>query len=365
MHTVYGTDAQQYDFGPGHPFSPMRQQLVIDLLRETAALPELQEPEIATENDILSVHSQSFVECVKEASCGRLPPTGQNFGLGTADVPVFKGMDAATRRVVGGTLLAARLAQPGQPALHIGGGLHHAQRSLASGFCVYNDVAIAIQDLLKRGYRMAYLDIDAHHGNGVQDIFYEEPRVLTISLHESGRFIYPGTGFVDELGNGSGYGSSLNVPLWPATGHDSYLEVFDMVVPPALSRFRGDALIVECGADAHAADPLAHLRLTSHTFEALFRRIRSLAAEYCQDRLILHLGGGYDMDATVRVWSMLALLMLRQDIPERLPDSWVTRWERKLGIQFSSTWHDTVSPKVSATASIKNRSEAQALLDLL
>ncbi len=366
MHPIYSRNADLYDFGPGHPFSPLRQKLVLHLLRAESALPTIVEPPAATHSEVLSVHTSQYVDSVQAASSGQADHICDSllFGLGTPDVPVFEGMDAATRHVVGGTLLAARIAEPGRATLHFGGGLHHAQREHAAGFCVYNDVAIAILDLLERGYRVAYLDIDAHHGDGVQNIFYHDPRVLTISLHESGRYIFPGTGFVDEIGDGAGHGYALNVPLMPTTGHESYLEVFDMVVPQALSRFAADILVVECGADAHAADPLAHLRLSTQTFEEIFRRIISMATEHCHDHLVLHLGGGYNMDATVRIWAMLALIALGEDIPERLPNSWVSLAQQETGMEFSGMWHDITYAKAGSSVAARNRREALSLLEL-
>ncbi len=362
---IYHCESRTYDFGPSHPFSPLRQALVLDLLDTFDALPAAVEPGVAGRGDVLSVHDEAFVGQVVAASSGQSKPDAGRYGIGTMDVPAFEGMDRAARILVGGTLTAARMAEPGKPALHLGGGLHHAMRGRAAGFCVYNDVAIAILDLVRRGLRVAYVDIDAHHGDGVQSIFYDDARVLTISLHESGRYIFPGTGFVDEIGNGPGRGYSLNVPLAPRTNHESYLEVFDLVVPTALKHFGADALVVECGADAHARDPLAHLRLDSRTFVELFDRLFTLAETCCGNRLILHLGGGYDLDATVRIWTILALRLQGLPLPERLPATWVSRWERTLGTDLSTGLQDAAhSPSVGA-ASRLNRHEAHRLLDLV
>lgn len=362
---VYHSESRKYDFGPSHPFSPRRQELVLDLLDALDALPDAAEPAVASRDEILSVHEEDFVRQVIAASRGRPGPDAGRYGIGTMDVPAFAGMDHAARILVGGTLMAARMAAPGRPALHLGGGLHHAMRDRASGFCVYNDVAIAILDLVRRGLRVAYVDIDAHHGDGVQSIFYDDERVLTLSLHETGRYIFPGTGFVDEIGEGQGRGCSLNVPLAPRTNHDSYLEVFDLVVPAALEQFGADALIVECGADAHARDPLAHLRLDTGTFIELFDRLFSLAEAHCGNRLVLHLGGGYDLNATVRIWTILALRLQGLPLPERLPATWVSRWENALETDLSSSLHDAMRSASVGAASRQNRQEAHRLLDLV
>ena len=362
---VYHSESQTYDFGPSHPFSPLRQALVLDLLRALDAVPPLEEPPVAQRSHLLSVHDDTFVEQVELASVGKLRPDRMVYGLGTGDVPIFAGMDRAARILVGGTLAAARMVQQTRRVLHLGGGLHHAHRGRAAGFCVYNDVAIAIRQLVGQGLRVAYLDIDAHHGDGVQALFYDEPHVLTISLHESGRYIFPGTGFVDEIGTGTGQGYALNLPLAPRTDHDSYLEVFDLVVPQALQRFQADILVVECGADAHARDPLAHLALASQTYEELFIRIFSLAEAFCGNRLVLHLGGGYDLDATVRIWTILALYVQGLPLPERLPATWVSRWENTLDVNLSPTLHDAARSPVVAAAARLNLREAHCLMDLI
>ncbi len=366
---IYDPDYQRYDFGPAHPFSPVRLAMVTDLLETLGALPEVIEPAPATRAEVLTLHSEAFVEQVEAASQGTPRPDARRYGLDTGDVPVFAGMDAAARLLVGGTLHAARRVAAGEArrVLQLGGGLHHAQRALAAGFCVYNDPALAIYHLRQQGLRVAYLDVDVHHGDGVQALFYDEPEVMTISLHESGRYLYPGTGFVHELGRGAGQGFKLNVPLEPYTHDASYREVFESVVPPALAAFKPDVLFVECGADAHAADPLAHLLLTTYAYETLFRRILALAEAITGGRIVLHLGGGYDLDATVRVWALLALLVQDRALPDRLPDAWLARWQRRLDRALTPTLHDAdgeiAVPQKDAIAQ-QNRRESQRLLEL-
>lgn len=339
---LYRPEYRDYYFGPSHPFSPARLEMLLELLDAFGLTPEPVHPPVATREDVLSVHDEAFVANVEAASGGRLPPGAEQYGLGTGDVPVFAGMDEAARALVGGTLHAARLVASGEErrVLQLGGGLHHARQALASGFCIYNDLAVAIRHLRTAGLRVAYLDIDVHHGDGVQWMFYDDPGVLTVSLHESGQYLYPGTGGVEELGEGVGEGYKLNVPLEPFTQDASYLDVFDRVVPHALAWFHPDVLLVQCGADAHAQDPLAHLLLTTRAYEALFRRILDLAANHTEGRLVLTLGGGYDFDATVRIWAMLALLASGCELPERLPTDWHHRWQERLQRALTPTLCD-------------------------
>ena len=317
--------------------------MLTDLLEQLGAGEHLIRPECATRRDVRRIHSEVYVTAVEAASGGSEPPDSVRFGLGTSDVPVFSGMHQATLWVVGGTLTAARLVARGEVrrALHLAGGLHHAHRDMASGFCVYNDPAVAITELQKSGFeRIAYLDIDAHHGDGVQDLFYEDPGVLTISLHESGQYLFPGTGFPEDTGRGPGLRYSANFPLEPGTDHDGYLAIFDQFVRPLIAAFEPEVMVIECGADAHAMDPLAHLNLSSHTFEALYFRIFELADTYCGGRAVMHLGGGYNLDTTPRLWAMLALLLMGLDLPVNLPQHWLDTWQSRLNRPLTSTLHD-------------------------
>ncbi|MDX1546342.1 MAG: acetoin utilization protein AcuC [Rhodothermales bacterium] len=366
---VYHPAYQAYDFGPRHPFSPVRLERVWTLLEALGAAPEPVAPPAATPAEVRWVHDDALVAQVEAASDGAPRPDAPRYGLATPDVPAFEGMDAAARLLVGGTLHAARLVASGAAVrvLQLGGGLHHAQQALASGFCVYNDLAVAIHHLRREGLRVAYLDVDVHHGDGVQWLFYEDPDVLTISLHESGRYLFPGTGGVFEMGEDAGTGYALNVPLEPFTQDASYLDVFERVVPHALAWFRPDVLVVQCGADAHAADPLAHLLLTTHGYEALFRRILALADVHTGGRLVLTLGGGYDLDATTRIWTMLALLARGLDLPERLPETWLHRWTDRQGGPPTPTLHDPEAERsVANRAAIEdqNRRVSTRLLEL-
>ncbi|MEM1125973.1 MAG: acetoin utilization protein AcuC [Bacteroidota bacterium] len=339
---VYHPAYLTYQFGETHPFSPVRQEMLTSLIQALGLPWAPTAPAPATDAALLRVHAAALLDQVAAASQGAATAEAKRFGLGTMDVPVFAGMDEAARWLVGGTLHAAHLVAdgPARRVLQLGGGLHHAQRTLASGFCVYNDLSVAIQALRDRGLRVAYIDIDVHHGDGVQALHYADPDVLTISLHESGRYLFPGTGRVHELGEGAGHGFSINAPLEPRTGHDSFLAVFETVVPEALGWFRPDVLVIQCGADAHYRDPLADLILTTHTYEVLFRRLLEVADEHASGRALFTLGGGYDPDAAVRVWLILYLLLHEQPLPRDLPEAWYEHWAPQLEDGLSRTLHD-------------------------
>jgi len=291
------------------------------------------------------VHSERLVKRVEAASRGEGMPDLEHYGLGTGDTPVFPGMDRAARILVGGTLEGARRILAGEKrVLQLGGGLHHAQYDRSSGFCVYNDLSVAIRHLTRAGLRVAYLDIDVHHGDGVQWIHYEEKEVLTLSLHESGRYLFPGTGHVHEIGRGEGVGRKLNLPLEPFTEDESYMEVFEALVPWALGAFRPDVLVVQAGADAHFLDPLADLLLTTRAYERLFRLVLEYAEAYAGGRILLTLGGGYSLDAAVRVWALLYHVFHGLPLPTRLPEGWRGSWEARLGQPLTPTLHDPEAP---------------------
>jgi len=360
----------EYNFGPGHPFRPIRQEMTVDLLDALGHPIDPVDPPVASSSDVHRVHSERFVQKVQAASEGSAPPQARNFGLNTGDVPVFEGMDEATRGLVGGTLFGARLLadDDARRVLQLGGGLHHAQREKAAGFCVYNDLSVAIDVLREGGHRVAYIDIDVHHGDGVQWLHYDDPGVLTVSVHESGRHLYPGTGDVTEIGEGHGQGTAVNVPLAPYTESESYLKAFDRVVPAALNRFRPDVIVAQCGADAHFRDPLADLLLTTQTYETLFRRLFSLAHEHTADRILCTLGGGYQLDAVTRVWTLLALLVRDRELPDSIPSEWRERWQHRTDTAITPTLHDpaqTVDVSRPSTIAEQNDETCQRALDAI
>jgi acetoin utilization protein AcuC len=300
-----------YDFGPGHPLAPVRVALTMALADGLGVLSAssvtVRAPGPASDAELELVHDPSYIDAVKRA--GRdLVPDGK-YGLGTPDNPVFGGMHEASALVAGATLAAARSVWEGS-ALHaanIAGGLHHAMRAAASGFCVYNDPAIAIRWLLAAGVeRIAYVDVDVHHGDGVQAAFYDDPRVLTISLHEHPATLFPGTGLPDETGTGEGRGYAVNVALPAGTDDAGWLRAFDAIVPPLLRAFRPSVLVSQHGCDSHRLDPLAHLELSLDGQRSAQLKLHDLAHELTDGRWLLTGGGGYSLVNVVpRSWTHL------------------------------------------------------------
>ena len=307
--------------------------MVIDLLSELGLLKDPIKPKPLDPDDLIKVHDEDYIQAVENASLGKQTPGLEKFGLGTVDNPVVIGMAEGARYQAGGTVLGARLLidDKAKKVLQLGGGFHHARRRSAEGFCVYNDLALAINEMISSGMHVVYLDIDVHHGDGVQEIFYSSDKVMTISIHESGEYLFPGTGWLHELGQGTGRSLKLNMPLEPFTEGDSYLEVLDGVIAHALSWYKPDALIVQAGADAHYSDPLADLMLTTRDYERMFRRLLELTDEYCGGKVLFTLGGGYSITAAPRIWTILYCILLDLDLPVSLPENWRQRWQKKIG----------------------------------
>jgi acetoin utilization protein AcuC len=366
---IYHPEYRTYSFGDDHPFSPLRVEMTLDLLRELGHEVRPTEPRPATREEILDVHADYYVRRVEALSAGQDVPDRREYGLDTPDTPAFPGMDAAARLHVGGTIEAARrICEAGEKrVLQLGGGLHHARSNFASGFCVYNDLALAIRVLTRHGLWVAYIDVDVHHGDGVQQILYDDGRVMTISLHESGQFLFPGSGDVRELGSGVGLGLKLNVPLEPMTEGESYIEVLDEVVPAALSHFGPGVLVVQAGADAHYEDQLADVLLTTRDYEAIFRRILGWADAFASGRVLFTLGGGYSLRSTPRVWTLLYLLVHDLPVPEETPEAWRRRWSERTGVELPVRFHDpaTIGAAVANREEIarRNRNAAQRLLE--
>ncbi len=343
MTILYDAAFQAYTFGQGHPFTPQRQVMLMEALREMGHDLAFASPPVATTEDVLSIHDADFVAAVQKAGRGEEVPVDDlwKYGLNTPDVPLFEGMDYAARVLVGGTRHGALLAaETSEPVLMLGGGLHHARRAEASGFCVYSDHGVAIRALRDKGLRVAYLDVDVHHGDGVEGLFYDDPDVLTISLHQDGHTLYPGTGNVEDIGEGAGAGYALNVPLLPETGDEVYLRAFETVVPHALAWFGPDVLLVEAGADAHRIDPLANLNLSTHAYRTLWRRIHELGREHAGGRMLVTLGGGYHPDSSSRVWLLLMAELLGLDLPGTMPVQWRKYWTEVTHTPFSATLDD-------------------------
>lgn len=316
-----------YDWGHGHPMNPLRLDLTIRLAGELGVLDHvtLLSPAPAGRAELLTAHTPDYVDALEQASSD---PSYEGHGLGTADDPVFAGMYGASALIAGGSLLAARQMWRGdvEHAVNIAGGLHHAMAEHASGFCTVNDVVIAIRWLLANGAtKIAYVDVDVHHGDGVQTAFYADPRVLTVSLHQHPATLFPGTGMPAELGEGDGRGTSLNVALPPRTDDDGWLRAYDAVVPGAVRAFGPDVLVTQCGCDTHHEDPLADLTLTVDGQRAAYARLHELAHDVADGRWLALGGGGYGVVRCVpRTWtSLLAETSGRPlDASAELPETW-------------------------------------------
>jgi acetoin utilization protein AcuC len=342
---VFSSAALRYDLGQHHPFKAIRPEAVKSLLEVSnlLAAADVFEPEMASLEALSAVHSKAYLSRVMRASRGEEVTDSLEYGIGTTDTPIFAGMHDATSLVVGGTLLAAELVATGKytRALNLAGGLHHAQSNKGGGFCVYNDLSVAISYLRSQNLRVAYLDIDAHHGDGVQWIHYDDPNVLTVSFHETGRYLYPGTGFVYELGRGEGLGTSLNVPLEPYTKNPSFLEAVDRVLEPALTWFKPDVLVLQAGADAHFFDPLADLALTVSGYQELFKRIVQYSDRFTGGRIVATGGGGYaTWTAVPRVWASLYAALSARELQYQLPKAWMTQWQPHSSEPLPETLHD-------------------------
>ncbi len=323
---IYSPEMTGYDLGLSHPMRPERLRLTYELVSAYGLLggdSRLIPPMPASRCDLESVHSPEYIDAVMALSAGADEPSPAEFGFGSLDNPPFIGMYEASLLYTGASVLAADLVARGEcdRVFSISGGLHHAMRECASGFSVFNDPAIAIQRLGQTFGRVAYIDIDAHHGDGVQAAFYESSDVLTISIHESGHFLFPGTGFTDEIGIGAGTGYSVNIPLTPSTSDDVYLWAFDEVVPPLIEAFDPEVIVTQLGVDSHFQDPLAHLALTSRGFNALVERIIGLGRP-----LVALGGGGYNLSAVPRLWALAYGLMTGREIAEQIPPAYTAKY---------------------------------------
>lgn len=329
-----------YDFGPGHPLAPVRVELTMALADALGVLDGVERVgvETAPEAELLRCHTPTYLDAVRRA--GETMRADPAHGLGTPDDPVFPGMHEASALVAGASLLAAAAVVEGRTdhAVNVSGGLHHAMPDRASGFCVYDDPAIAIAWLLAQGVeRVAYVDVDVHHGDGVQTIFWDEPRVLTISLHESGRTLFPGTGFAADIGGPHAKGRAVNVALPAGTTDLGWHTAFDAVVPPLLAAFAPTVLLSQHGCDTHALDPLANLLLSVDGQRLAQLKLHDLAHQHCEGRWIAVGGGGYELVQVVpRTWTHLLAIASGRPID---PD-----------VETSPTWREFVHDRTGHTA---------------
>ena len=323
---VYGPRSLEYDFGPSHPLTPRRFGPGISLLEAIGARAGLA-PEPAPDRELLAVHRRAYLDEVRRLSGDPDGPAAA--GIGPGDDPAFAGMHEASAAVAGGTLRAmdAILRGDVEHAFHPGGGLHHAMPDRASGFCVYNDPALAVAAARRAGLRVLYVDLDTHHGDGVEAIHAADPGVLTFSIHESGRYLFPGSGFADDTGPGAAAGSVVNVPLEPFTGEAAWLAAIELLVPVLAAAFGPDVVVSQHGADSHAWDPLAHLRVTTTAMGSAARLVDEVAHRFAKGRWLATGGGGYDVYRVVpRAWALTWLAGAHRDVPEAMPAAWRERW---------------------------------------
>ncbi|MDQ3856456.1 MAG: acetoin utilization protein AcuC [Chloroflexota bacterium] len=364
LHVYYGPEVQHYYFGPGHPFNQRRVELFVELMRSLGLFQTngntLRSIRQATVEDARLFHTAEYLERLREAS-----ESGTGV-LDQGDTPAFPGCLDASLWLVGSTLQALEAVMTEDcHAFSPGGGLHHGHPGAASGFCILDDAAIALA-AARRRYgvtRAVYVDIDVHHGDGVFYGFYDDPYLLDIDLHQDGRTLFPGTGFVDEVGNGPAAGLKLNVPLGPGAADDSALLAWWGVAEPAIEVFRPQLIVMQCGADAHSHDPLAMLQWSSHTYLEVARSIHALAHEVCDGRLLLLGGGGYNPANVCVAWACIALTVGELPLSDVLPEAWRERFRETYSRPAPRTLHEqetyfprAVHPTEEAIRELRKRS---------
>ncbi|MFD0680428.1 MULTISPECIES: acetoin utilization protein AcuC [unclassified Paenibacillus] len=357
---IYDEFETGYHFNDEHPFNQLRLKLTVDLLRKLDALPAscIIPPHPVDMKQLLAVHSPDYIQAVMELSKEAPDPVwisqAGKYGLDTEDTPFFQGMHDITSMIVGGSVRAvdAVMSSQANHALHLGGGLHHAFQNKGAGFCVYNDASVAIQHAKSHyGVKVLYIDTDVHHGDGVQWSFYTEPDVCTVSIHETGKYLFPGTGAVNERGEGTAFGTTINIPIEPYTEDESWLECLEEVLERVTAHFKPDLIVSQHGCDAHAFDPLSHVHCSMDIYRAMPRLIHRLARQYCGGRWVALGGGGYDIWRVVpRAWSLLWLemsdhpLVAHLNEPQQalgLPPAWLAKWQPQSPIELPTTWLDS------------------------
>jgi acetoin utilization protein AcuC len=345
---IYSEEQLNYKFSSHHPFNQFRLKLTIDLLNRIHGLDaeHIIPPRMATEEELALIHDPSYIDAVKKAGHGQLPKEiAENYGLGTEDTPVFPNMHEASSLLVGGTLTAADQVMTGKAlhALNLGGGLHHGFRGKASGFCIYNDSSVAIKYLQEKyNARVLYVDTDAHHGDGVQWSFYDDPNVCTLSIHETGRYLFPGTGNLNERGQGLGYGYSFNIPVDAFTEDESWLQAYTQALKEVAEFFKPDVILTQNGADSHYYDPLTHLSATMKIYREIPKLAHEIAHKYCGGKWIAVGGGGYDIWRVVpRAWAHIWLEMSENsNCYGSLPADWIAYWQKDSPVVLPKEWDD-------------------------
>ncbi len=325
---IYSDEFTRFDYGDSHPLRISRLWLTYELINAYGLLssPTTQfvKARAASDEELYLFHEKKYIDCLKDLNLGKGIPDAYLYGIGSGDNPVFKGLLDWSRLHTGASLQAAELVDNGEVdiAFNISGGLHHAMRTAASGFCYVNDPVIAIKYLLKKGRKVAYIDIDAHHGDGVQTAFYDSNKVLTISIHETGKLLFPGTGFETEVGIGEGDGYSINVPLPPFSDDEIFLYAFDEIVPQSIERFKPDIIVTQLGVDSFCDDPLTHLNFTNLGFCEVISRLKKLSKKW-----VALGGGGYNIPNVVKGWTLAWSIMNDiVDLPDEIPEVFLKKY---------------------------------------
>ena len=325
---IYDGALSRHVLSEAHPMKPERLRYTYELLEAYGTFGEpntqLVKPRQATEEEVLLYHTPAYLSAVQSFGRGEADHDPGEFNFGPGDNPAYEGIYDAAALSTGASLTATEMLIEGKvdAAFNISGGLHHAMPGYAYGFCVFNDPVIAIKTMVAKGMRVAYVDIDCHHGDGVQHAFYETDAVLTVSVHESGAFLFPGTGFTQEVGAGRGRGYSVNLPLYPYTSDGVYLWAFREVVPPLIQAFRPDVLVTQVGIDSHFLDPITHLALTVQGFAEAVEELARLAP----GRWLALGGGGYDLQAVARAWTLAYGVMAERELPDEIPEDYRNRY---------------------------------------
>lgn len=369
---VYDDTLLSYDFGPHHPLKPIRLKLAVELSKSIGVLKSskvsLVEPSKADVEQILLFHTREYVNLVERSSM-----TGRGL-LDQGDTPAFKGCFESSKLYVGGSIQASDLVMQGKAnhAFNPAGGLHHAHHDRASGFCIFNDAAVVISHL-KRNYhtkRILYLDVDAHHGDGVMYGFYSDPSVADIDFHEDGKYLFPGTGFTHEVGEGEAEGLKINVPLLPLTADEAYLAAFREIVPRIVRSYRPEIILMQCGADSHFDDGLANLCLSTNCYEEMVHLTHDLAHEICSGRLLLFGGGGYSLGSVARCWTLALAAMADVEFENKIPQAWAELYESLFKEEAPENLRDPAhhirkSPEVSLENVKRVLAELKATIPML
>ena len=333
-----------YRFSRSHPLQQVRLQMNCRLLEAYGLFDrseiELVAPTPAGEADLRLVHTAEYIAALQDLSRGVSVDDPVRHGFGAGDNPAFPGMYDATLLYLGGTKEAVRRIVSGENkyAFNNSGGLHHAMPDRAAGFCLANDCGIAAKQLTEAGCRVVYIDIDAHHGDGVQHIFYSDPSVLTISLHETPVTLFPRlTGYVDEIGDGAGTGFNVNVPMLAGSSDEEYAFAFREIVNPTIKAFKPTVVVLQVGADGHFDDPLAHLALTSRGWLHMVQEVIGYGLP-----IVALGGGGYNLKTVARLWTLLQAQLAGVQLPDEVPAAYADQY----GI---TNLHDTTAPSVGAS----------------